>query len=415
MDANQAVTATFSLPTYTLDVALAGNGSGSVSSLPAGIDCGLTCSAPYSAGSGVTLSASPDPGSLFSGWSGDCSGTGDCILTMDGDHSVTATFSLPTYTLDVALAGNGSGSVSSLPAGIDCGLTCSAPYSAGRSVTLSASPDPGSLFSGWSGDCSGTGDCILTMDGDHSVTATFSLPTLPSADLEVSQTDAPDPVTGGNALNYAVSVTNHGPDAATNVLVTDTLPASVTFNSAEGAACTFASGVVTCVIATLAPGETVTVSITVGCPAVTTATVVTNTVSVNGDQVDPNAANNLSTATSTIEPATSNPDAASGWITAAGGTVRTGGRGGTSRDDQMTTEVAVPPGYPGEVTISEGPITSCASGFTCFGQEADITAPTTTAAQPLRITFRYHPSALPPSTQLNEIVIFPRRRTAATM
>ncbi len=406
MDGDHSVTATFSLPTYTLDVTPAGDGSGTVTSLPAGIDCGLTCSAPYSAGSSVTLTASPDAGSLFSGWSGDCSGSGDCILTMDGDHSVTATFSLPTYTLDVTPAGDGSGTVTSLPAGIDCGLTCSAPYSAGSSVTLTASPDAGSLFSGWSGDCSGSGDCILTMDGDHSVTATFSLPILPSADLNVSQTDAPDPVTGGNALNYTVSVTNLGPDSATNVVVTDILPASVTFNSAEGAACTFASGVVTCVIASLAPGETVTVSITVGCPAVTTATAVTNMVSVNGDQMDPDTANNMSAATSTIEPAASDPDTASGWITAAGGTVKTGGRGGTSRKDQMTTEVAVPPGYPGEVTISEGPITSCASGFTCFGQQADITAPTTTAAQPLRITFRYHPSALPPSTQLNEIVMF---------
>ena len=403
MDGDHSVTATFSLPSYTLQVALAGDGSGTVSSAPAGIDCGLDCSEPYSAGSSVTLTASPDPGSLFSGWSGDCSGTGACILTMDGDHSVTATFSLPSYTLQVALAGDGSGTVSSAPAGIDCGLDCSEPYSAGSSVTLTASPDPGSLFSGWSGDCSGTGACILTMDGDHSVTATFSLP---SSDLEVTQVDAPDPVTGGNDLNYTITVTNRGPDAATNVILLDTLPGNVTFTSAEGAACSLASGVVTCDIGSLASGESVTLSITVGCPAITSATTLTNSISVNGDQPDPDTSNNISVASTSVVPGTSDPDYASGWITAAGGSVSTGAGHKPSPRDPMTTDVVVPPGYPGLVTIAEGPITSCPSGFDCFGQEADITAPTTSAAQPLRITFHYHPSVLPPSTHLDDIVMF---------
>jgi hypothetical protein len=72
----------------------------------------------------------------------------------------------------------------------------------------------------------------------------------------------------------------------------------------------------------------------------------------------------------------------------------------------MTTSVAVPPGFPGLVTIVEGPITDCAEGFRCFGQQADITAPTTTAATPLRLTFLFHPSVLPPSTQLDEVVMF---------
>ncbi len=108
---------------------LAGDGSGSVSSSPAGIDCGTDCSEAYDDGTLVTLTAVADTGSDFSGWSGEgCSGTGTCQVTMDAARSVTATFDLeptPTFLLSVTLAGDGSGSVSSSPTGIDCGTDCS--------------------------------------------------------------------------------------------------------------------------------------------------------------------------------------------------------------------------------------------------------------------------------------------------
>ena len=62
---------------------------------PSGIDCGSTCFADYASGSIVTLSANPDAGSIFTGWSGaGCSGTGLCALTMDAAKAVTATFEL---------------------------------------------------------------------------------------------------------------------------------------------------------------------------------------------------------------------------------------------------------------------------------------------------------------------------------
>jgi hypothetical protein len=132
----------------------------------------------------------------------------------------------------------------------------------------------------------------------------------------------------------------------------------------------------------------------------------TNVAVVSADQDDPIETNNTATTLTTVEPAALDPDTASGWITAAGGSVKTGGDHGPSRRDPMTTQVTVPPGFPGLVTITEGPITSCPAGFECFGQQADITAPTTSATSPLRLTFRYHPSALPPSTQLREVVMF---------
>ncbi|HWW94567.1 MAG TPA: Ig-like domain-containing protein [Vicinamibacteria bacterium] len=83
-----------------------------------------------------------------------------------------------TYTLSVAKAGTGSGTVTSSPGGINCGASCSASYTAATLVTLTAAPGAGSLFSGWSA-CSGTGTCQVTMSAAQSATATFTLSTTP--------------------------------------------------------------------------------------------------------------------------------------------------------------------------------------------------------------------------------------------
>jgi hypothetical protein len=160
----------------TLSLTKDGAGSGTVTSSPPGLSCNAACSAisvPFPTGTAVTLTAAASSGSAFTGWSGACSGTGTCQVTMDQARSVTATFE-PTYTLEVALAGTGSGSVGSSPAGIDCGSTCSAAFVDGTVVTLSAAPGGGSSFTGWSGACSGTGSCQVTMDEARSVTATFT-------------------------------------------------------------------------------------------------------------------------------------------------------------------------------------------------------------------------------------------------
>jgi hypothetical protein len=94
---------------------------------------------------------------------------------MDAVRSVTATFTLKTETLDVVANGTGTGSVTSTPSGIDCGATCSAGFDYNTSVTLTATPDADSTFVGWSGDCTGTGACIVTLDQARSVTATFTV------------------------------------------------------------------------------------------------------------------------------------------------------------------------------------------------------------------------------------------------
>jgi Divergent InlB B-repeat domain len=172
MNADASVTANF-VPTFSLAVSKTGTGSGKVTSTPAGINCGSTCSHQFASGTPVTLSATADSGSVFTGWSGDCSGLGSCSVTMDAGHSVTANFDLTPKTLIASKAGTGSGKVTSTPAGIDCGSTCSHQFASGQAVTLSATPDSGSGFTGWSGGCSGTAACHVTMNADTAVTATF--------------------------------------------------------------------------------------------------------------------------------------------------------------------------------------------------------------------------------------------------
>src|SRR5262245_27293696 len=76
-------------------------------------------------------------------------------------------------TLTVSLMGNGS--VTSMPSGINCGSMCASDYETSTSVTLTASPGSDATFIGWSGDCSGTATCALTMDSAKSVTATFAV------------------------------------------------------------------------------------------------------------------------------------------------------------------------------------------------------------------------------------------------
>jgi uncharacterized repeat protein (TIGR01451 family) len=78
-------------------------------------------------------------------------------------------------TLNVFKAGAGVGTVTSTPAGMNCGPVCTAQFSNGTSVTLTEAPSSSSKFAGWSGDCSGTATtCVLSMTADHSVTATFA-------------------------------------------------------------------------------------------------------------------------------------------------------------------------------------------------------------------------------------------------
>src|SRR5262249_8305071 len=151
--------------TFTLTVTPAGAGIGTVTSSPAGIVCGATCSFAFVSGTTVTLTATAATGSTFGGWSGSgCSGTRTCVVVMSANRSGTARFHAAPATLTVPKAGTGAGTVTSSPDGINCGNTCSASFPTNSSVTLTAAAAAGSVFVGWSGGgCSGTGTCTTVM------------------------------------------------------------------------------------------------------------------------------------------------------------------------------------------------------------------------------------------------------------
>ncbi|MCK9365151.1 MAG: DUF1566 domain-containing protein [Syntrophales bacterium] len=118
-------------------------------------------------------------------------------------------------TLTVAKAGTGAGTVTSAPAGIDCGANCSAAFAAGAQVTLTATPATGSTFAGWSGGgCSGTGICTVTLGSDAAITATFllALPTVANAGpgkvvFDKALLDAS--ASQGNIVSYQWTLTHH--------------------------------------------------------------------------------------------------------------------------------------------------------------------------------------------------------------
>lgn len=121
----------------------------------------------YNCGEEVTLTATPDNGWTFAGWSGDASGTNPTItVTMDRAKNIVANFQSGTqYTLTVNTVGNGT--VEKDPDQIS--------YGQGQVVTLTAVPDLGYQFSGWSGALTGsTNPATITMNSDKTVTATFT-------------------------------------------------------------------------------------------------------------------------------------------------------------------------------------------------------------------------------------------------
>jgi alpha-tubulin suppressor-like RCC1 family protein len=180
------ITATFGgvSASTTLDVMVLSNltvvrnGSGSVTSSPAGISCGPDCSEAFDSTITATLTAVPLNGSIFSGWNGCDSVAPDqtCTVGMSADRLVTASFARPTLAL--TKSGVGHGAVSSSPAGLDCGApyaSCSASFDAGSAVTLTATPVYGSDFDRWTG-CDANGRfCSVVMDGAKSVAAAFKL------------------------------------------------------------------------------------------------------------------------------------------------------------------------------------------------------------------------------------------------
>jgi hypothetical protein len=187
-----AQNAAANLDVNALTVAIVGGGS--VSSGDKVYSCGSKCYGVYAPGSSVTLTAKASSGGSFVGWGGACAGNAaSCTVLVNAEGTATATFSAAaagggggggaagggagggatSFKLSIALSG--SGAVGSSPAGISCGKTCSASFTAGSTVTLAAAPAAGKSFTGWGGACSGAAStCTVTLNADTKVDASFT-------------------------------------------------------------------------------------------------------------------------------------------------------------------------------------------------------------------------------------------------
>jgi uncharacterized repeat protein (TIGR01451 family) len=196
------------------------------------------------------------------------------------------------------------------------GWSCSAggfPYYTVANYSIDASQGAGS----YTASTFGPGDATAggtALPGEYGVNITngavsntitltlFCQPPPPSADLSVTKTDSPDPAHVGQKLTYTVVVTNNGPDSATAVTLTDTLPKTTGFGtvSTDTGTCTRTKAGVTCNLGTLASGATATVTIVV---KPTQKGTITNTVTVTDTSpTDPNTANNTAIDTTTVTP-----------------------------------------------------------------------------------------------------------------
>lgn len=140
-----------------------------------------TAGAPFSIVSGGSFSLSPGASQAVTvRFQPTAAGTfaGNVNFTASGDtfsRVVSGTATATTgMTLSVTKSGTGAGTVTSSPAGIACGADCAETAAAGTQFTLTATAAAGSIFAGWSGACSGTGTCAVTLSTGRTVTATFN-------------------------------------------------------------------------------------------------------------------------------------------------------------------------------------------------------------------------------------------------
>ncbi|HWR98272.1 MAG TPA: PKD domain-containing protein, partial [Candidatus Methanoperedens sp.] len=164
--ADCTVTASFAIDTHSVTPVAGANGS-IAPNTPQTVDHGLTKSFTVTANANYHIAA-------VSGCDGTLAGSTYTTGPVTADCTVTASFAIDRHNLAVTKSGTGSGTVTSTPAGISCGGTCAADFDSGTIVNLAQAAASGSVFTGWSGACTGTGACTIAMSGSQAVTAAFA-------------------------------------------------------------------------------------------------------------------------------------------------------------------------------------------------------------------------------------------------
>lgn len=287
--AGTAITVTPSVGTSSLD-AYAPNNTASVTA---------TVVATGSGDVAITLSTAPDP--LYPTENYKLT----AVATNNGPNAaanITVTIPIPAGANFQSLTPPAGWSCSTPAVGSAGSITCTiASLAAGASATFTpvAQVNVGTA----SGTTLSTTATISTTTTDsiasnNSATDTNLVTASTNADMAITKADSPDPVGVGQLVTYHLTVTNNGPAIATNVVVSDTLPASMTFVSATPSIGSCAgTTTISCSLGTLNVGNSQFVDIVVNATA---TGAISNTATVSATQTDPVASNNSSTATTTV-------------------------------------------------------------------------------------------------------------------
>lgn len=157
---------------FQVHVTVTGADLGSVSSDDPPFNCASDCILSIAAGTPVVLHPVAVGPGVFQGWSGGCSGTGDCHLEAKRNTEVTASFAPRSFSIHIQVAGEAGGAVQ-LPDGSQCQDTCDVLVRAGQHIHLDALPHEDSYFVSWSGACSGEATGCDLDAADVSVAAHF--------------------------------------------------------------------------------------------------------------------------------------------------------------------------------------------------------------------------------------------------
>ena len=188
-------------PSYLLTVSASGMGSGNIVSNPSGIDCGLNCDAPFAVDTVVTLTATAEMSSTFTGWSGAILTTTNPItLTMDSAKAITATFALNQYTITLSAEPAEGGTVAG-----------GGSVAHGQEVTVTATAETDYTFLHWTegGDVVSTeASYSFTAAADRALVAHFMANAVYGFSL--SPTTAVQSADPDTTVTYTLSLTNTG-------------------------------------------------------------------------------------------------------------------------------------------------------------------------------------------------------------
>jgi len=231
----------FSGPAFTLTVNV-GEG-GMVTSNPIGVECATgLCTADFPTGTVVRLTATPDPGGAFAGWVGACSGTAACLVTLNANQTVTASFksfrvraavSVPAGVVAQGAVGTVIGD--GVSCDIDNTAACFADLLQGTHVVLRATPQPANRFLNWStGPCAGrtNSTCEFTVAGNTTSTALFRGVT----GVRVAKTGNGSGTVSGTGISCGADCFQEL-FSGTTVTLTPTATTGTTFRGWSGDAC----------------------------------------------------------------------------------------------------------------------------------------------------------------------------------